>query len=364
MSKAASKKTSVLYLFMGLNRAAQEKLVEQGLVPKSQFRGFQILKQQEDLDVRFLDLWELPHWIPETLRKNTPPLLRQLIQLPRVLSYRYVIVSDVHLIGYVASLVGKLTGSRWIYIPMNSSVLMRRHAKHPVRLWALTCMWRSYWRIAYISELQRQDLKSIGVHEQQLFSLPFGIDAEFFKPQGKPNAERFVLSVGRDLGRDYETLLEVAKLLPYKFVIATARKNIPEGTALPENVEVKYDVNAPGIRELYRDAAFVVLLLKDEETIEGSDCTGQTVMLEALSAGKAVVATDRAWTREYFTAGVEYEPVPPGEVSEVVQTITRLYESPDYCRALGAAGQARVATEYSLTTFAGGLLSLIRSQNN
>lgn len=356
---------SVLFVYMGLNRRQLLPAVEAGKVPNSPFRGYTALRESKKVRADFLDLGDLPRWIPLLAKRFLPAGLLHLSHLPFVLRYDYVIASDSFLLTWLASHIGKLREkSHWIYIPINSSVLMRRHANHPLRLWALKIMWTSFARIVYITKGQLDDFLRMGMPEQKLVYLPFGIDTLFFAIPGEVPESEYVLSVGRDLGRDYPTLFATAKELPYKFIIATAPKNIPESIEIPSNVEIRYNVDAEGVRALYRGAICVAVLLKDEETTEGSDCTGQTVMLEALSAGQAIVVTDRAWIREYFVDGEEYLGIAPGDARGAATSIKKLWEHPELRKALSERGREKVRTSYSSETYAAGLLAIIEGLAN
>lgn len=357
MAKDIGRKPSVLFLYMGLNRRQLLPEAEAGRAPDSAFRGYMVLRDSDEVEASFLDLGDLPGWA-SALKPFISATLLQLLHLRQAGKHDFVVTSDALLLGWAASLLGR---AKWIYIPINSSVLIRRHAHHPLRLWSLKIMWSRFWRIAYITEGQKADFKKLGIKESKLRYLPYGIDTHFFAVPGEAPESGYVLSVGRDLGRDYPTLFAAAKRVPYRFIIATAPKNIPEDIDLPENVEVRYNVDAEGVRALYRGAACVAVFLKGEETTEGSDCTGQTVMLEALSAGHAIAVTDRAWIREYFEEGKDYLGVAPGDVAGATEALTRLMEDARLRAALTQSGREKVRTRYSSEAFADGLLELVRA---
>lgn len=356
MYSGTGTKPSVLFIYMGLNRRELLSKVEAGHAPSTAFRGFTLLRTMPDIDASFLDLGNLPSWaLP--LKRFVPRSLLHLLHLWYVRKYDFVITSDTLLLAWIASYMGR---TRWIFIPMNSSVLMRRHAKHPFRLLGLKLIWARYARIAYITEGQRKDFLRFGIKDSKLVSLPFGVDAHFFAEPTEATESGFILSVGRDLGRDYLTLFATARKLPYRFIIATAPKNIPEGIEIPSNVEIRYNVDAEGIRILYRGATCVAIFLKGEETTEGSDCTGQTVMLEALSAGQCIVVTDRTWIREYFPEREEYLSIPSEDVEAAAQALTRLWENTSLRQKLASAGAKKVQEVYNMESYAEGLARIIR----
>src|SRR6185369_4724839 len=109
-----------------------------------------------------------------------------------------------------------------------------------------------------------------------------------------------VVSVGRDLGRDYETLTIAATHSPYQFHVVAEPKNFPHGIPQLPNMVVQYHLPLIEIRTLYARAQVVIVISKDVATTEGTDCSGQTVILDALAAGKAVIATERTWIKDYL----------------------------------------------------------------
>lgn len=353
-------KRSVLFVYMGLNRRELLPDVEAGNLPDSAFRGYLSMRHEQGQRTDFFDMNDLPSWVPHIARRMVSPNVLHLLHIPRVLKYDYVITSDSLLLAWITSNIGRLMGkAKWIYIPINSSVLTRRHARHPVRFWALIRMWSSFFRIAYITRSQADDFLRIGIKEKRLTFVPFGIDTRFFSSEQDPRESEYVLSIGRDLGRDYQTLFDAASKLPYRFIIATAPKNIPQGVEIPSNVEIRYNVDADGIRALYRGAACVVILLKGDTATEGSDCTGQTVMLEALSARQAVVATNRSWIQEYFEESQDYMGVPPGDADAAAKAIQTLWENQDLRVSIAKKGQEAVRERYDSENLARNLLAII-----
>jgi len=312
---------------MGPRRKDLLAKVESGEEPDSQFRGYIQMKDREDLQTDFLDLFDtdlVPRWVLRFLPFQFVPLYH----LPRVLAYDYVIASDAFLLASVVAFCNKFRRhkTKWIFVAINILVMVRRHKKNKFRNAFLQHSWRSMWHIAYLEREQSAVLQSVGVPDSKLTYMPLGIDLDFFKDAKGNGDGSYVLSVGRDQGRDFETFFAAAALLPYPFIVATSPKNIPKGVVIPPNVDIKYDININAIKALYRNARIVCLVLKGEDTVEGSDCTGQTVLLESFGASQSVIVSDRAWLRSYFTPGEDYLPVPIGNPEAVAKHIQELWE--------------------------------------
>ncbi|MES2668682.1 MAG: hypothetical protein V4644_03280 [Patescibacteria group bacterium] len=285
------------------------------------------MKDREDLKTDFLDLFDtdlVPKWLLRLLPFQFVPLYH----LPRVLSYDYVIASDAFLLASTVAFCNwfRARKTKWIFVAINILVMVRRHKSNTLRNAFLRHSWKTMWHIAYLARDQKDVLRSVGIPDSKLTYMPLGIDLDFFKDAKGDGQGSYVLSVGRDQGRDFETFFAAAALLPYQFIVATSPKNIPKGSVIPPNVAIKYDITINDIKELYRGARIVCLVLKGEDTVEGSDCTGQTVILESFGASQAVAMSDRAWLRSYFTAGEDYLPMPIGDPQAVANHIRELWQ--------------------------------------
>ncbi len=344
----------ILFLFSGAaNRRRILEEVAHGENANTALRGANHIEGAEFIDIEATVRSMVPAWFYRLL----PWQARSIVLYPRMFAYDAIIAQDDLLLGYLVSLTARFLRkkTRWFCIVVNSSVLIRRHAAHPVRLFMLKTFWKSYARIVCLSREQLEDLARIGIPRERLVFVPFGIDADFYASVDNSHEEDFILSVGRDLGRDYSTLLEAAKRSNHPFVIVAARKNLSEDTPLPPNVSVRYDLPLTEVRDLYARAKMVVVVSKEEDAPEGSDCSGQTVILDAMAAGKAVIATERSWMKDYFSPGTELLVVPSHDSEALVAAIERLWSDAQERMRMAAAGRAKVQERYTTQVFAGAL---------
>lgn len=137
--------------------------------------------------------------------------------------------------------------------------------------------------IIVFSKIEEEKFLKLGAKNVKF--TPLGIDTDYFAPQKIKN-ENFVLSVGRDLDRDYKLLFDFCDQLPLKLVVVTSHRNL-QGLTPPRSVEIKLDLAYEGLRDLYASAKMIILPLKQKER-----ANGQLVLLEALAMNKVVVATD------------------------------------------------------------------------
>ncbi|OGG80232.1 hypothetical protein A3J11_00950 [Candidatus Kaiserbacteria bacterium RIFCSPLOWO2_02_FULL_55_12] len=292
-----------------------------------------------------------------------PQSIRAALFIPRLLRYDFIIAQDNFLLGFIVSHYARLCRlkTRWLYVAIHSSTLMRRHAAHPIRLFLLKHFWASYARIICISSLQLEDFVRLGIPREHLVCIPFGVDAPFFQRAGVSREEDLIVSVGRDAGRDYGTLFKAAEQVGYPFVVVAGHKNISPDMPVPAHVSVRYDRPLAEVRDLYARARLVVVVSKDTDVPDGSDCSGQTVILDALAASKAVIATRRAWMTDYFVPDQDLRVVEPNDPKALAHAIALLWQDAQKRERLAASGHAKVVERYTTKMFAEALRRLMDS---
>ncbi len=298
-----------------------------------------------------------------TIVSRLPKVLQAFLLLPHLFTYDFIVAQDNLMLGYVVSICARTfrLRTRWMYLAMNSSVVMRRHATHPIRRIFLTLFWKSYFRTICLSFEQIDDFVRLGISRERLAFVPLGVDVPFFAHSGSENEGAYVASVGRDAGRDYETLFRAAERVSHPFSVIAGRSNIPSDMFIPANVSVCYDRNYLEVRDLYAHARFVVVASKDVRARDGSDCSGQTVVLDALAAGKTVIATRLPWITDYLVPDEDLVVVEPNDPMALAQAIEILWQDDERRMRLAASGHAKVIKHYATDRFAASLLRLMET---
>ena len=336
--------------------------VRNGTVPDSILRGASFFAEQRDWQVEMVNAHALEVRVPRIIRAFVPMSLIQLLLIPRLLAFDAVIASDGFLLGYAISTLGKLPFTRfhpkWIFVAINSSMLIHRHETHPFRRFLLRQCWNSYSSIVCLSRMQQIDLSNFGVRKDLISIIHFGIDTTYFGGDMKNDGETIV-SIGKDSGRDYATLFEAAGKVDLPVTIAASRKNIPHDVHIPSNVTILYDLPLADLRSMYAKARFVVIVSFPDTTTLGSDCSGQTVILETLAMGRAVIATERAWLTEYFEDGRDFLSVPANDPEALAQAMHKVWNEQSLRKDLAAHGQHAVRKKYSSRRFSENLYQLV-----
>ena len=174
--------------------------------------------------------------------------------------------------------------------------------------------------------------------------VPFGVDAEAFRPTGAP-PDHDVVSIGADPHRDFELLLAVARTLPERrFHLVAAGDGARALGGRPANVSIEVDLPFDEMRGRLRRARVVALPVR-----ENSYSGATTVLLQAMALAKPVVVTRTAAiaTGYGLEDGGNVRLVAPGDAPGFARALTEVLGDDGSAQALGA--RARATVEAGLT---------------
>lgn len=123
----------------------------------------------------------------------------------------------------------------------------------------------------------------------------WGADLKYFA-RGKygvhKNIEPFYFAAG-GANRDYHTLIEAFRKLPYKLVVSCPKEVIDAESPLPDNIihfnYRKYGLNAYAkLREYYHDCKAVLIPIQYRNHV----ANGASVLVESLACGKPIIVSD------------------------------------------------------------------------
>lgn len=146
-------------------------------------------------------------------------------------------------------------------------------------------------------------------------------DTLLYRPGPAVPTQDFILCVGRDVGRDFQTFFDAVEAtgVPAKVVTSTHRI---KGLRIPESVELILDkVDYPTLLDWYRQARLVIVNLQEIHRF-----TGQRALLEALAMGKAtIVSRTRAVMSTYPLVQdrdvVFYEPENARDLTDKIRSL-------------------------------------------
>jgi glycosyltransferase involved in cell wall biosynthesis len=155
------------------------------------------------------------------------------------------------------------------------------------------------------------------------------IDTDFFHPTDGPTGD-YIFSIGRDVGRDFPTLLAAMCGVPVDLWLRTSRALPPEATTMKNVRLLRERVDNRQLRDLYAGCRFVVAPLS--QTVNAS---GVTTIQEAGAMGKALVVTDNPAIRDFIVPDETCLMVPLDDPEAMRSAILRLLSDPDLCERLG-----------------------------
>jgi hypothetical protein len=204
---------------------------------------------------------------------------------------------------------------------------------------------RSVSRLVVFSSNQAAILHNyLGIEPERVVTVPYGVDTSYYDPQRTtgPVGGRGLVAVGGDSARDYRTLMEAVRLARVPLTLACYPRNIA-GLDLPRDVRVLSNLPHQDYRRLVLSADLVVT-----PTVAPAYPSGQTVMLEAMSMGRATLTTDSTAIRDYITNGVDGVLAPPREPEAMAELIVDLLADTDRLEALGSAASETVRQRFNL----------------
>jgi glycosyltransferase involved in cell wall biosynthesis len=124
---------------------------------------------------------------------------------------------------------------------------------------------------------------------------------------------------------------------------------------MPDHLGVRHTERLDGrLRDVYRRASVVAVALKP--SITGS---GLSVMLEAMSSGRALVATANPGIEEYVRDGVTGVLVPSGDEDALARTIEALLADPAHAAELARNAAHDVRQRFTSAVMARELAAMV-----
>lgn len=190
---------------------------------------------------------------------------------------------------------------------------------------------------------------------QQLLGLE--ADAVTFQPQGwydllaapsengQAPADPFIFASGRSY-RDYATLAQAVAPLEIPTLVSARQFNLQD-VSLPPNMEILGWLSEDDFRAHLHQTRFYILPMQDID-----HAGGDSSLMQAMSAGKAVIATRSASMEVYVEPGVTGLLVEPGDAAGLREAILELWQNPEKTAEMGRIARQRYEEMYTFGKFA------------
>lgn len=196
-------------------------------------------------------------------------------------------------------------------------------------------LYRSVDGVVVFSYNQRSTLVlGLGLDATDVHVIPFGVDLDELAVV-ETSESGAVVAVGRDLGRDWRTLVDAVDGTGWTVELMTRRGQV-DHLHLPPEVRFHSTVDRASYLSMLASASVVVL-----PSFVREYPTGQTVLLEAMALGKACVVTDTPAMRDYVEDGQTGVLVPPGDPAALAEAVGGLLDDDERRRSIGQNAWAR-----------------------
>lgn len=181
--------------------------------------------------------------------------------------------------------------------------------------------------------------------------LPYTIDVNFYArqapPQGTAGTPPRILAVGRDVGRDYKTLLAAVRDTTIELDLVTLPYTL-KGASLPETgVTLHQRVSYAELFELYAQCAVVVVPLQGGLTYP----SGIRALLESMAMRRPFVTTRNPVLEEYVSDGTHGVMVEAADPAALRFAMLALLEDAGRRRSMAAAAEELLKAKYGMSSF-------------
>lgn len=204
------------------------------------------------------------------------------------------------------------------------------------------------------------------IPKKKFHVLPYSIDPTFYlrgmndvSNAELPSQKPYILATGRDIARDFHTLVEAAEIAQIQLKIVTLPYLVPENARDNKNVEIFNRISYAELFALYKNALLVAVPLKS-----GVDYpSGIRAALEAMLVGKPTICTTTPIINEYApqeSNALIY--VPAENPKALADAITQIAKDTDYRNKIAANGSKLVNSSFNMNLYAKELDILLKSE--
>jgi RimJ/RimL family protein N-acetyltransferase len=214
-------------------------------------------------------------------------------------------------------------------------------------------------QILYHAEIEKQKLQKLSfLDPAKTTFIAIGSDNKFFKQsQNKTKLKNgYIVSVGKDRARDYETLISAAKKLPnFKFVIVCRKLNVQE-IDVPPNVQLLFNIPYKKVNDFYHLAQLVVIPIREMHR-----SSGQMTLTDCFQAGVPVIISKVVGISHYsLVNNTNCLLVTPGDSAQLTQAIRSLMTD-SILRQKFVNNTKKISGQFTTRHYAEELKKVIRS---
>ena len=203
-------------------------------------------------------------------------------------------------------------------------------------------------------------IERYGVIPERSSILTFGVDTEFWRPEQAHGNGDFVLAIGQDLNRDFDSLARAPGANP-TLIITRNPVRVPPGSThiriSPGGFSDPHSATDQDLRRLYNSAFAIVVPVKDVY-----QPSGQSVTLQAMSCARPVILTMTRgnWAPDLMKDRENCILVPPDDPAAIGAAITRLRNDRTLALKIGRAARETAIKNFGLDKIGAGTVALAK----
>lgn len=267
-------------------------------------------------------------------------------------SHDIIVVKDAF--STMTTLVARLFGKKVIYMDSMFAVPQRawRRIATSINLRLATAT------LCYSQTQMQLWMQEFGLRKPRLIKVPYAIDTDFYKPLPPTAPARpYVLSVGRDLGRDFATLLRAMEGSSLELKLITLPYLLPPAAKHQSGVEIIERIPYAQLFELYAGACAAVIPLSSGITYP----SGIRAAMEAIVLGTPTIVTRTEILEEYIQPEENIMLVAAENAAQLRQAIDKAYARWSGRHPVDAAKLDGLRQRYGMDTFVDAFETLLRS---
>jgi glycosyltransferase involved in cell wall biosynthesis len=225
------------------------------------------------------------------------------------------VVVVVSRLSFILSVVGRVLGKKMFFLDAIQQV-----PKKPWRrLIAKLAIHLSNGVICFSRTQAAEWAEAFQIPLKKFLVLPYSVELSYYAPYrsygGDPSG--YLLSVGRDQEREFETLVKAAEELDRKVVLVTHRYLVANDVLNNPRVKLLQDISYVDLFSIYEKASLTIVPIRKGV----SYMSGIRASMESILVGVPVVSASTAGLREYFSDGEQVIFYEPENVDSLVSAI-------------------------------------------
>jgi len=335
------KTSKVVYLLPGVGNETYTAVLAGEAARERLFGAVQLIERGWPVTICDAQ-WE--GWATPIRRK-----LARWLELPALKTCVALWQADIAVIqGRIAPLlllVAKIFGARVIYVDV-----MFDMPKRSLKQWLNKfCLRVSDAVVCYSASQPGVWSKEYNIPINKMLSARFPMDSAFYrKPIIENSGSPFVVAIGRDIGRDFSTLLSASSMVGIDTKLVTLPYLLPHSWNESGRVELFQQLSYPELFKLYAQARVAVVPLKPGISYP----SGIRACLEAMLLRTPLVATYTSVLAEEFFDGEHLLYVDPNNPAQLSCAMKRILDEPGLAERLVENAWQKVNRDHTVDQFA------------